>query len=599
MHEQNGPEGGTNRDASDWERVRHGRERHVGFPLGQYRQPAPMLFTRDGHNVFLGDMYRGRSAFLLCGGPSLATHDLSKLSRRGVLTCALNNAAVMHRPHLWVSVDDPGNFCDAIWRDPGVMKFVPLCHMEKKFTVRNERNELVESTEVVGDMPAVFSFRRNERFLAEQWLTEDTFNWGNHGDLVDAHGVKGSRSVMLPAVRLLFFLGVRALYLLGCDFRMTLGEKNYAFEQDRSRGSVNGNNQTYEALNVRFKALLPYFAREGFEVFNCTPNSGLVAFPAMDFDAAVERATSQMPRQMVTAGMYDRKQRTKEGGRAKGQAAPVASSPQVRSVAPTTPVEQPRKAADAVASLPELTLITWVDARTACRFAENWPLWTARRPELKDVRKLVLAAEGEKLDARAAERLKGDSSVELLRVAAGPASEGRNRWTRALFDAVADAVSTPWYVKFEPEATATEPAPLWQPDWLSPDEQGRIVRFVSSPWGYTKPADALERLDEWGDGAKGLREFPRLHVPFDPTSDRVRHDAISSWLFFASSEWTREVASYFASRPPLFSHDTLVWYFARRRGDGYRRVSLKRCGWDHSFAKPCRGCRKNRAAALT
>lgn len=599
------PPAGSMRDANDWERVRHGRDRHVGFSVGSYAQPAPMLFTRDGHNVFLGDLYRGRSAFLLCGGPSLISHDLTKLDRPGVLACAVNNAAVVRRPNLWVCVDDPGNFCDVIWRDPAVLKFVPLCHMEKKFSVRDERGELVESAKAVGDMPAVLGFRRNERFLAEQWLYEDSFNWGNHGDLVDSHGVKGSRSVMLPAVRLLFFLGIRTLYLTGCDFRMAQGERNYAFEQDRSRGSVNGNNKTYEALNVRFRALLPFFEREGFEVYNCTPDSGLTAFPHLDFDDAIERATAEMPARVETAGMYDRRAREKGAAKeqAKAEATPktkavaaVASKPR-KAIAPveTAPAEDP--------SLPPLTLVTCVDRRNCDALVENWPKWMEHRALLRGMRKVVFVAEGERLCASADAFLREQSGVEVVSVAAGPVSEGRNRWTTALFREVGALVRTPWYVRIEPEAVTTGPDVLWKPEWIAPDEAGRLVKFVAAPWGYTKPANALERLDDWAEEIAGLGELPRLHIPFDPAADRVRHDAISSWLFFARTDWTQEVAAYLgSSNPPIAAHDALAWYFARRRGEGYRRVPLKRHGWDHSFARSggcgCQKSERKQAAAV-
>ena len=46
------------------------------------------------------------------------THDLGQFERRGILAMAVNNAAAVVRPHLWTMVDDPGNFCDGIWRDP-------------------------------------------------------------------------------------------------------------------------------------------------------------------------------------------------------------------------------------------------------------------------------------------------------------------------------------------------------------------------------------------------------------------------------------------------------------------------------------------------
>ena len=169
-----GSPGGPERHSDDYARFRHGRDREIGFPVGQYLQPPPLLFTRDGHNAFLGDMYRGAPAFLLCAGPSLLSHDLGKLSGRGILTMSVNNAGAVYRSNLWVSVDDPGNFCDAIWRDPAITKFVPICHMEKPIYVRDSDRELVPSSDRVGDMPAVFGFRRNEAFQADQWMYEDS-----------------------------------------------------------------------------------------------------------------------------------------------------------------------------------------------------------------------------------------------------------------------------------------------------------------------------------------------------------------------------------------------------------------------------------------
>ena len=42
-----------------------------------------------------------------------------------MLSCAVNNAAAVVRPNLWLAVDHPGNFCDTVWKDPAVLKFVP------------------------------------------------------------------------------------------------------------------------------------------------------------------------------------------------------------------------------------------------------------------------------------------------------------------------------------------------------------------------------------------------------------------------------------------------------------------------------------------
>ena len=289
-----------------------------------------MLFTPDEQSVFLEGLFRGQSAFMLCAGPSLVTHDLAKLRQRGVLTCAVNNAAAVFRPQLWVSVDDPAHFCDAIWYDPGVLKFVPLSHMDKRFLVRDQRDNLVPSPHVVGEMPAVFGYRRNEEFVAERWLDEETFNWGHHSARRDACGCKGSRSVMYVALRMLFYLGVRRVYLLGCDFRMSRKGQNYAFQQHRTLASVRGNNRSYRILNVRLARLKPYFEKEGYEVYNCTPNSGLAVFPYVPFEEAVAGARALIPERINTAGMYDRKPgqtSAKRSGPEKGDKSNLCEAP--------------------------------------------------------------------------------------------------------------------------------------------------------------------------------------------------------------------------------------------------------------------------------
>jgi hypothetical protein len=68
-----------------------------------------MFIRADGTTTALRNIFHGQSAFLVCGGPSLASHDLDQLQRRGILTMAVNNAAAVVRPQLWTCVDDPAN----------------------------------------------------------------------------------------------------------------------------------------------------------------------------------------------------------------------------------------------------------------------------------------------------------------------------------------------------------------------------------------------------------------------------------------------------------------------------------------------------------
>jgi len=265
----------------------------------------PVLYRADGNVASLVNLYQGQSAFLICGGPSIRAQDLSVLARRGVLTCSVNNAAAVFRTNLWVSVDPPRDFCDAIWRDPTVTKFVPLARMNETTRVRNTEGELVDSLEKVSDMPGVFGLRLQSGFRADCFLSEPLFTWGNDSGQTDDDGNSTIRSVMFVALKLLFVLGVTRIYLLGCDFRMRYGDRNYAFEQHRTRKAVQWNNRSYRVLSARLATLKPFLEAAGCTIWNCTSKSGLKVFEHVDLEHAVDDVLKNFPRVIQTEGMYD------------------------------------------------------------------------------------------------------------------------------------------------------------------------------------------------------------------------------------------------------------------------------------------------------
>lgn len=613
------------RNGTDHERLRHARERELGFPVGRYLQPAPMLFTRDGHNVFLGDIYRGRPAFLICSGPSLTTHDLSLLQQRGVLTLSVNNAATVFRTQLWCSVDDPASFSDAIWRDPGITKFVPLCHMEKCFSVRNERQELVPSADRVGDMPAVFGFRRNEAFKADQWLYEDTFNWGNHSKRVDDYGQQGSRSVMYIALRMLFYLGVRRIYLLGCDFRMEEGRKNYAFEQDRSSSSVRGNNCSYRILNVRLARLKPYFEQAGLEIWNCTPSSGLTAFPYVDYETAVAAVLADMPTKIVTKGMYEHKANQKAQA-TKGN--PPTKAPEIKTViassppptpAQATPVRSPAviqpigiatkaAATDSAAAarnksapvsipdaVPKLSLLTWVDDSSARALQLSWPTWIANRSELTQLPTLIV--HGRQFEPRKSAigflcRLPNVRFVpcDLTAVSGDPLAAGR-------ILTASGRVDTSWYLQLAPNVLATAKSPWIRSDWFSPDSLGRSPALINNPIVLSDRPELLERLNAWADGISELNSQPPIRSAVQ-TAHRASPDPWSvNWCYFGNTAWLRETAKYLASAPTDLMNETGLAYCALRRNEYAVGVDMAKYGWER-VSGPIRHLRRRVAKAV-
>ena len=65
------------------------------------RKPARdglRLYTADFDSVSLAGFYRGRSAFLVLSGPSLADMDLSLLGRRGIVTMGVICSSLVQAP---------------------------------------------------------------------------------------------------------------------------------------------------------------------------------------------------------------------------------------------------------------------------------------------------------------------------------------------------------------------------------------------------------------------------------------------------------------------------------------------------------------------
>lgn len=284
--------------------------------LGDTPAPPPDCYfvTVEGQPLHLEHLYRGASLFLLLTGPSLADLDLGQLRRRGIVTMGVNQSPSLFRTDLWVHVDRPRKFHDGIWRDPGVLKFVPACPLP--FQRRKLLAKLPDGTfaplrlpggtpAAVGDMPGVVGYRRNATFRPGQWLSEGTINWGNDVIAAGKNGHPHCLNVMFAALKVAYVLGFRTVYLLGCDFQM-VPEAPYAFAQRKSRTACARNVRTYRNLNTMLGLLKNGFDKFRYLVYNCKEGSGLTVFPYKPFMEAVgEAAASQPPEPWDVRGWYD------------------------------------------------------------------------------------------------------------------------------------------------------------------------------------------------------------------------------------------------------------------------------------------------------
>lgn len=269
----------------------------------------------------LRGLIAGRPSFLLAGGPSAKLLSLDQLNQRGIWSMAINNMAGYCRPSSFVCADPPLKFHHGIWLDPTIMKFVPYVKFggnrnKLKQKVGDVFSPLViDGSEIrVPDCPNVWGFARQSHITPDdQFFLSDHAAWGNNNNGVKRTGGQKTVMTMLLALRLLYYLGSRTIYLVGVDFNMdpTRGPAdNYAFGQLRDEGACASNNAQFAVAGEWLIAMKSNgtFQRFGLEVYNCNAASGLRAFEHVPFDLAVEDTLKNFPKEPFDlAGWYEKK----------------------------------------------------------------------------------------------------------------------------------------------------------------------------------------------------------------------------------------------------------------------------------------------------
>lgn len=268
------------------------------------------VVDRWGEDTSLRDLWRNSPGFLVGGGPSLRGLDLSFLRARGVVSMGVNNVAGFAPVSAWTFSDPPEKFHHGIHLDPSVLTFCPIPKLRKKIRVKQPDGTFVFPGARVRDCPGVIGYERSCQFVAAEFLTSRGATWGNNNKGVEKTGGPKLLFSMFLAVRLLHYLGVRRVYMIGVDFGMpAIGrdDEQYAFEQARPQAVRNGCNNSYRQAAAWFRELRPIFDDAGFHVFNCNPASNLDAFDFVPLETAVADATRHCREPFDLAGWYEKK----------------------------------------------------------------------------------------------------------------------------------------------------------------------------------------------------------------------------------------------------------------------------------------------------
>jgi len=260
-----------------------------------------VFFTKDRQHLAFENLYKGNTCFLVAGGPTLKDMGFEyynyMLSRPGIVSMSINNIGNFIRTNFWIANDDPDRFSPSIWNDPSIIKLTVTGHKNRS-TWSNESREYTGKS--IAGCPGVVYFNSQTwegEFDPKFWFEKTALclGWSPKAK------TKSARSTFMMALHALYYLGFEKVYIIGADFKMS-GEKKYAFDEKREGYMIRYNNKAFEQMNEIFTMLAPYFLRHNFNVFNCTKNSGLTAFPYVDFNEAI--AVSTIAPQTSCEGYY-------------------------------------------------------------------------------------------------------------------------------------------------------------------------------------------------------------------------------------------------------------------------------------------------------
>ena len=230
----------------------------------------------------------------------------------------------------------------------------------------------------------------------------------------------------------------------------------------------------------------------------------------------------------------------------------------------------------------DLTLVVAFDEEYVEKLRQSWPTWMRFRPWLREVPAVLIHDAALDLASIELNFLGDHRDIRFVPWSMPDAKTQRERMLTSLVHVPAREVQTDWYLKLDADSYATKVTKWVYDKWFSPTDDGIAPVYVSSPWGYTKPPNAIAKLDDWGDGVDELRDLPRLNLSVQKGSSIVRHSRMISQVFFGNTAWTRHVAGFAPDRLPCASQDTYLSYCATRLRCPVRHVRMSEYGWAHS-----------------
>lgn len=213
----------------------------------------------------LCNLFTGGHALLLGGSPSVDISTFTYLAARGPLTMSMNNAGVgKFKPFLWCGGDHPGCYDARVLNSPTTIKF----------------GSALYALEEHGGMR--YNQYPNLRFFTPKkgipW--EDAFRFRKE--------VPWYNNTMYSAILILYNLGIRDIYMLGCDFKIQ-DVTCYSHPTKLSADELAWNRELYKEQKEELTMLIPLFDSVGLTLHSVVKEIiGRSPFPEITIEDACD-----------------------------------------------------------------------------------------------------------------------------------------------------------------------------------------------------------------------------------------------------------------------------------------------------------------------
>ena len=219
------------------------------------------------------DVFCGKTAILVGASPSLNEENIELLNKRGVLSVAMNNAAMHFQPTLWCSGDAPHCYDPQILMDPRIIKFAPFVHFNTK----------LDDGSFYFKCPNIhFFYQKLNVFWADFFDVRKEVPWYHN--------------TFFTSINLLYNLGIRRIVLAGSDFGAGVDKELYAHPTVLSDKERNWNTLLYDYIVDEMKALKSIFDDNGLEILDASRYSRLSPeYTKISFEEGIELCLSGFP----------------------------------------------------------------------------------------------------------------------------------------------------------------------------------------------------------------------------------------------------------------------------------------------------------------